>query len=108
MGAEFSQRLLRWFLTLFGLVWGLVAIGCAILMIGLAQPLVLLVISASVGGGMMFLYSGLLIVINRRYLPEPIRIRSYRTAALVWATLLFGVMAGLTIWQQVTNLLARP
>ncbi len=92
----------------FGLVWGLVAIGCAILMIGLAQPLVLLVISASVGGGMMFLYSGLLIVINRRYLPEVIRIRSYRTAALVWATLLFGVMAGLTIWQQVTNLLARP
>src|SRR5690606_18885497 len=32
----------------FRLVWGLVAIGCAILTFGVAQPLVLLVISASV------------------------------------------------------------
>jgi len=92
----------------FGLVWGLVAIGCAVLLSGRAQPLPLLVISASVGGGMMFIYSGLLIAINKRYLPEAIRIRSYRTGTLVWATLLFGVMAGLTIWQQVTNLMARP
>jgi hypothetical protein len=88
----------------FGLVWGLVAIGCAILLSGLAQPLALLIISASVGGTMMCLYSALLIVINKRHLPEAIQIRSGRLVALVWATLLFGILAALTIWQQLSKL----
>jgi hypothetical protein len=89
----------------FGLVWGLVAIGCVILLSGLTQPLALLIISASVGGTMMCLYSVLLIAINRRHLPEPIRLRSFRLAAILWATLLFGTLAVLTIWQQITILL---
>jgi hypothetical protein len=89
----------------FRLVWGLVAIGCAVLLVGIDQPLVLLVISASVGGTMMCLYSGLLINLNRRLLPDPIRIRSYRIAALIWATVLFGVLAAMTIRQQILRLL---
>jgi hypothetical protein len=84
----------------FALVWGLVAIGCVILLIGFDQPLVLLVISACVGGGMMFIYSILLLMLNRKVLPEAIRIRSYRIVALVWAVLLFGVFSVLTVWQQ--------
>jgi hypothetical protein len=84
----------------FWLVWGLVAIGCGILLSGFTQPLVLLVISACVGGTMMFLYSGLLILLNRRCLPAPIRIRGVRLAVLVWSILFFGALAGLTIWQQ--------
>jgi hypothetical protein len=88
----------------FGLVWGLVAIGVTILLVGASQPIVLLVISASVGGLMMFLYSGLLILINRRGLPTPIRVRSYRLASLVWATVLYGLLASITIWEQVGRL----
>jgi hypothetical protein len=84
----------------FWLVWGLVAIGCGILLSGFTQPLVLLVISACVGGTMMFLYSGLLILLNRRHLPAPIRIRGFRLAVLVWSILFFGALAGLTMWQQ--------
>jgi hypothetical protein len=84
----------------FALVWGLVAIGCLILLVGFDQPLVLLVISACVGGGMMFIYSGLLLLLNRRVLPDAIRIRSYRVMALVWSVLLFGVFSVLTVWQQ--------
>jgi len=91
----------------FGLVWGLVAIGCGVLLSGLTQPLVLLIISASVGGTMMCLYSALLIVINRKHLPGAIRVRSYRLAILVWATLLFGTLAVLTIWQQISNLVGK-
>lgn len=87
----------------FGLVWGLVLIGCAVLLSGLTQPLVLLMISASVGGAMMCFYSALLVVINRRCLPKAIWIRSYRVAALVWSTLVFGTLAMLTIWQQVSS-----
>jgi hypothetical protein len=84
----------------FALVWGLVAIGILILLLGFDQPLVLLVISACVGGGMMFIYSILLLVLNRTVLPEPIRIRSYRAVALIWSVLLFGVFSVLTVWQQ--------
>lgn len=89
----------------FWLVWGLVAMGCGIILIGMDQPMVLLVISASVGGTMMFLYSGLLIQLNRTHLPAPIRIRGVRIGALVWSLLFFGVLAGMTLWQQIQRFL---
>ena len=89
----------------FWLVWGLVGIGVAILLAGLTQPLMLLVISACVGGTMMFMYSGLLIALNRRHLPAPIRVRGVRLAVLIWAILFFGVLAALTVWQQAARLL---
>jgi hypothetical protein len=88
----------------FGLVWGLALIGCVILLVGFNQPLVLIVISASVGGTMMFLYSALLILLNRRVLPRPIRIGPGRVAVLVWSFLLFGTLATLTIASQVQRL----
>ena len=88
----------------FRLVWGIVAVGCMILMLGLDQPLPLLVISACTGGTMMSMYSLLLIVLNRRHLPKAIRIRSGRIVALVWSTAFFGGFAVLTLWQQVRML----
>ena len=88
----------------FWLVWGLVGLGSSILLIGMDQPLVLLVISASVGGAMMCLYSALLLVLNRRGLPEPIRVRSYRAGVLVWSTGFFGLLAALTVGQQLQRL----
>ncbi len=81
----------------FGLVWGLVAIGIVVLLAGFDQPLVLIVISACVGGVMMFVYSALLALINRKLLPEPIRVRGVRLAALGWSFALFGVLSVLTI-----------
>ncbi|MFC0527028.1 Nramp family divalent metal transporter [Phytohabitans kaempferiae] len=89
----------------FGLVWGLVAIGCGILVAGFDQPLPLLVISACVGGLMMFFYSILLLALNRKVLPRQIRPRAYRVAALIWSVLLFGVFSALTVWQQGERLL---
>jgi hypothetical protein len=88
----------------FGLVWGLVAVGCAVLLSGFAQPLALLITSASVAGGMMCIYSALLIAINKRYLPKAIQVRSYRLGLLVWATVLYGALAVITIWQQLSKL----
>jgi hypothetical protein len=89
----------------FRLVWGLVALGIIILLAGFDQPLVLLLISACSGGATMFLYSYLLIQLNRRVLPAAIAVRSYRLAALVWSTAFFGVLSALTIWQQLQRLL---
>ena len=85
----------------FWLVWGMVGLGCTILLAEISQPITLLVISASTGGTIMFLYSFMLIALNRRMLPPAIRIGPLRTAALVWSTLLFGSLAMLTIYTQV-------
>ena len=87
-----------------GLVWGLVVIGIVVLLVGFSQPLVLLVISAVVGGFMMFIYSGLLILINRKILPAPIRVRGWRLAGLVWSILLFGTLSVLTFSDQIGKL----
>ncbi|HEV7707681.1 MAG TPA: Nramp family divalent metal transporter, partial [Asanoa sp.] len=89
----------------FALVWGLVLIGVVVLLGGFDQPLVLLVISACVGGLMMFLYSGLLLLINRKFLPERVRPRGIRVIALIWGVLLFGVFSVLTIKEQGAKLL---
>jgi hypothetical protein len=59
------------------------------------------VISASTGGVIMFLYSFMLIALNKKLLPPAIQIGGFRTATLVWSTLLFGSLAALTIYTQV-------
>jgi len=87
------------------LVWGLVLVGVAVVLLGFDQPLVLLVISAVVGGFMMFLYSGLLILVNRKTLPRPIRVRGWRLAGLIWSILLFGTLSVLTFSAQISKLL---
>ena len=88
----------------FRLVWGMVALGCVILLAGVSQPLTLLVISASTAGTMMCIYSALLIALNRRMLPAAIRIGAGRTAVLIWSTLLFGTLAAVTIRSQMQAL----
>jgi hypothetical protein len=84
----------------FAVVWALVLVGCVIILAGFAQPLILLVISACVGGVMMFMYSGLLIVLNRKVLPEQIKVRGGRLVVLCWSVLLFGVLSVLTLIDQ--------
>ena len=90
-----------------GIVWTLVVSGCAILLSGLDQPLVLLVISACSGAVMMCAYALLLIVLNRRTLPRAIAIPPWRAAALLLAAIFFGGLAAVTIVQQVQRLLGR-
>ena len=87
------------------LVWGVVLVGILIIVGGPSQPLVLLVISSCVAAFTMFVYSALLIVLNRRCLPPEVRPRPYRVAALVWATGLFGVLSAITIFDQARRLL---
>lgn len=84
-------------------VWSMIVFGSVMLLSGVDQPLVLLVISASIGGFMMFIYSGLLIRLNRTVLPAAIRVTTGRTAVLVWAILLFGVLSAITIFSQLRD-----
>ena len=86
------------------LVWLIAATGMLVIGSGMDQPLVLLVIAGCVAAFMMFFYSALLIVLNRRMLEEPLRPAGYRVAALVWATLLFGLLSVITAADQARKL----
>ena len=77
----------------FVVIWGMLAFGCATLLSGFDQPLVLVTLSAALSGVVMFIYSGLLMIINRRFLPAPIKVRGVRLVALAWAFGLFGVLS---------------
>jgi hypothetical protein len=70
-------------------VWIMCIGGSLIIWTGI-QPLILLVLSSVGGGFMMFFYSGLLILLNRRVLPDPIKIRSWRLAGMVVAFVLYA------------------
>ena len=88
----------------FYLVWAIVAVGIFVLLTVTDQPLVLLVISACVAGMMMFVYAGLLLYMNRKAMPAPLKVRGVRIAALLWAIVLFGVLTVLTVRQQIMDI----
>ncbi|RBQ19522.1 hypothetical protein DP939_12245 [Spongiactinospora rosea] len=85
-------------------VWALIAIGGVVLLAGFDQPLALLIVSAVVGGFMMFLYSGLLVILNRRALPREIGLRGYRLVVMGLIFLFFAFFAALTIIDRIRGL----
>jgi hypothetical protein len=89
----------------FAVVWTMVVVGSAILLLGFDQPLVLLTISTVLGGAIMFVYTGLLLVTNRRYLSGPVRLSGYRIGILVFAFLLLGTTTAIVGVDQFGNLL---
>jgi hypothetical protein len=91
----------------FAVVWGTVAAGSIILLSGFDQPLLLLVVAACLNGAVMFVYSILLIQLNRRCLPPALRVRGLRLGMLVVATLFYGFFAGWLVVVQVQGYLAN-
>ena len=86
------------------IVWAIVIVGIAIIASGMSQPLVLLVIAGCIAAFMMFIYSALLILLNRRLLEPELRPAGYRVAALSWAVLLFGALSVVTVIDQIRKL----
>lgn len=84
-----------------GIVWALLAFGSAIVMSGIAQPVILLVISGCMSGFMMFIISALLIRLNRTLAP-PLRPTPFRTGAMVATTVFFSVLAAATVADQLS------
>jgi hypothetical protein len=89
----------------FTVVWGMVLFGSAILLLGFDQPLVLVTISTVLGGAIMFVYTCLLLVTNRRYLPPAVRLRGYRVGILLFAVAMLGITTAIVAVDQVGNLL---
>jgi hypothetical protein len=87
-------------------VWGEIVLGSLILLSGITQPLVLLLISTCAASVVTLVYSCLLIRLNRRDLPEAVRLRGPRLVGMVVAILFYGFFAGgLVISQVQTHLL---
>ncbi|MGH3390840.1 MAG: Nramp family divalent metal transporter [Actinomadura sp.] len=84
-------------------VWLLIAIGMVFLLGGFDQPLLLIITSAVLAGFMMFVYSALLLVLNRRALPRAIRTSGWRTVVMVAVFLFFGVFSVLAIADQISK-----
>ena len=89
----------------FGVVWTMVVVGSAILLAGFDQPLVLVTISTVMGGAIMFVYTCLLLITNRRYLPPAIRLRGYRVGILLFSVGMLGVTTAIVAVDQIGNLL---
>ena len=71
-------------------LWGEILLGTVILLVGFDKPLVLLVTSAAMNGGVMFVYSILLLYLNSKVLPRRIAIGPGRFLMIIWSAAFFG------------------
>jgi hypothetical protein len=70
-----------------------------------SQPVVLLVISSSLSGVVMFVYSILLIQLNRRALPDAIKLGGFRLGVMFFAVVFYGGFSGWYLINKVPELL---
>jgi membrane protein implicated in regulation of membrane protease activity len=78
-----------------------ICIGGSIIIWSGIEPLWLLVIASSGGGVVMFLYSGMLIWLNRRILPEPIKIKGARLIVVAITFAVFAVLSTYLVYYYV-------
>ena len=83
-------------------VWTMITVGTVIILTGV-EPLILLIISASGGGVVMAFYSTLLLVLNRRALPDPIKLKSYRLVVIAFSSVFFTALSIFLLYQVFTG-----
>lgn len=80
-------------------VWLMIVVGSFFVLSG-AEPIFLLIITSAGGGIVMAFYSVMLIVLNRRALPEAIQLRGYRLVVIA-VTAVFFVLFGVALLADV-------
>jgi Mn2+/Fe2+ NRAMP family transporter len=78
--------------------WFIIVAGSIVMLTVSSQPLVLLIIASAGGGVVMFFYSGMLIWLNRRALPEPIKLKSWRFVIMWLIFIFFGLLSGFMLY----------
>ncbi len=81
-------------------VWAMILFGSIILLVGVDQPLLLLVIASALNGLVMFVYSVLLLQLNRFTLPREIGLGGFRLVAIMWAVLFYGFFSVILLIDQ--------
>jgi len=90
----------------FTLLWG--TIGVSTLILGyslvdpsLKQPMFLLKMSAAMNGGVMFIYSTLLLYLNTKILSRSLAVTPIRFLAMIWASAFYGYFTFLALQSDV-------
>ncbi len=87
-------------------LWSEIGLGVVILLIpGLNKPLLLLKTSAAMNGGVMLIYSVLLLYMNNKVLSRRLSMSPLRFVALIWAAAFFGYFSFLAMKIDVFPLL---
>ncbi|MCE9603569.1 MAG: Nramp family divalent metal transporter [Planctomycetia bacterium] len=90
----------------FAFLWGTISLASGIVLLGASRvenTLSFFKLTASLNGAVMFLYSGLLLYMNYRRLPAPIRLSVPRALMLAWSVLFFGFFAVWTAWDKLAG-----
>ena len=86
----------------FLFLWGEIALGVAILMMpGFSKPLFLIKISAALQGGVMFVYSILLLWMNNKVLSRSLSMSPLRFIAIIWSCAFFGYFSFMVMKMEV-------
>ena len=88
----------------FAVVWGEIVLGSVILASGFTQPIGLLLVSTCAASFVTLVYSILLVRLNRRDLPEAIRLRGFRLVGMIAAIGFYGFFAVAMIVTQLQGL----
>ena len=86
------------------IVWAMVVFGSIILLAGFDQPLLLIITSAALNGIVMFVYSVLLIQLNRGMLPRAIGLTGVRFGVVIWAVVFYGGFSLFLVYDQLVKL----
>lgn len=86
----------------FVFLWGEIALGIGVLMIpNLSEPLLLVTISAALQGGVMFVYSILLLWLNNKVLSRSLTMSPLRFVAIIWSSAFFGYFSFMVLKLEV-------
>ncbi len=83
-------------------LWLQIIAGVIIFMLGFTEPLALVILGAVLNAFSMFIYSGLILWLNKSELPHPTKPGIFRFAAVTVAFLFYGGFSIFTIWQYLS------
>lgn len=87
-------------------LWGFIAAGTVVILLGFTQPLQLLILSAILNAIAMFIHAGLTLWLNRTSLPRAIRPNSFRTIVMIGAVLFYGGFSIFVVATEIQKLLS--
>lgn len=87
----------------FFFLWLQIAAGVLIFLSGFTEPLNLVITGAVLNAISMFIYSGMILVINHKLLPKALKPSLLRSAIIFMAFLFYGVFSAITVWQYLAS-----
>ncbi len=88
----------------FIFLWLQIILGIVIFSLGITEPLTLVVIGACLNAVTMFIYSGLIYIVNTKLMKKDIAPGLFRRFALIFAFIFYGGFSLFTVYNLIVNL----